>query len=447
MSDTRTPVLAAVLVALTLGGVASADFRSTAFSRAAPGNVFQTRLITSGTMVQGELRPGASAVHRLEAVAGDLVVGPFEVQGGAPLWFKAYAPSGETVRATEVGAERRPTFSGPVGFVAPVTGMFRVEVIARGATTASWRWTPSMTSPAQAMAGSHFHPIITYESPRIVRLAKDVADGAPRAVEAFWEEVAASGSPIVEPVPASRARGRGAGAGGAPPDDDVFVTFVWRQIYDTYAVEILRPPFGPRDYRLMSRLPGTDVWYKTMKVHRTTRFEYFYLPNPVDIAAQRIRDPLNPRPFPDADDEWPWKSAIFQDPAAATRSVLSLPDAADESWARRRPARRGQVTSHTFDSPSLKARIRADIYVPPGYEASAGPYPLVVFYDGEEYVSGIMNAPTTLDNLAAAGVIRPPVSVSCTRRRTSRPAGSPTCEPSPMSFPRNSFPGCGRHSQ
>ena len=50
------------------------------------------------------------------------------------------------------------------------------------------------------------------------------------------------------------------------------------------------------------------------------------------------------------------------------------------------------------------------MYTPPGYQPTAGPYPLVVLLDGAAYVSNRFgNAPTTLDNLINDGRIRPAI--------------------------------------
>ena len=89
--------------------------------------------------------------------------------------------------------------------------------------------------------------------------------------------------------------------------------------------------------------------------------------------------------------------------------MLSLPGAPDESWVRRTPSRRGTLTESTFDSPSLKARISLRIYTPGDYAPASGPYPLVLLFDGTAYATGMIAAPTTLDNLVAEQRIRPPI--------------------------------------
>ncbi len=367
--------------------------------------------------IQADLMPGASQGYAVSARAGDLVVGPLAIASGGPLKFEVFDPRQTKFKAAEYGGRG----GMKIGFVAPVHGTYRVQFTAGGKDLASFSWTTTVASPAERMAGVHLDPLISYESPRIARLAKDVAAGVPNALAQFWAEAAAGGGPLVEPMPAVGGRGRGAGAGagqeagGPSPAEDVLVTFLWRETYETYSVEVVRPPGGPTNYRLMTRLPGTDVWFKTMKMHRTSRFEYGLAPNrrgpDEDGDVTVLLDPLNPRVFPEDRDQWIARAAIESDPAAAWGSVLSLPDAPDESWVRRTPTRRGTLTPKTFESPSLQARLNMYIYTPPDYSPTAGPYPLLILFDGPAYATGIIAAPTTLDNLIVDGRIPPTMAV------------------------------------
>ena len=64
-------------------------------------------------------------------------------------------------------------------------------------------------------------------------------------------------------------------------DRDADVTFLWRETYDTRNVLLWWPAY--EDY--MSRLSGTDVWYKTVRLRRGTRIAYVISPN--DRPANR----------------------------------------------------------------------------------------------------------------------------------------------------------------
>jgi enterochelin esterase family protein len=374
-----------------------------------------------------DLQPGRSVAYAVSARAGDLVIGPFAIARGGPVRFEVFDPRASKIKAAELGG----TAETKVGFVAPATGDYRVQFTPSGKEPATISWATTVASPAERMAGRMGAPTVVVESPRIVKLASDLAAGVPDALSRFWAEASAGGGPIIEPLPVASGGGEGggagAGAGGRGTTEsaqDVLVTFLWREIYETYSVEVLRPPYGPRDYRLMTRLPGTDVWYKTFTVHRTSRFLYWIAPNrreDEDGDVTQLLDPLNPRVFPDERDSWIARNAIDHDPAAAWWSMLSLPDAPDESWVRRIPERRGELVRRAFDSPSLQTQLSAYIYTPPGYSAAAGPYPLVVLFDGSAYATGMAATPTALDNLIAARRLRPTIALFIS---SSTPAGN-----------------------
>jgi len=64
-------------------------------------------------------------------------------------------------------------------------------------------------------------------------------------------------------------------AGG---DKYFLVTFLWKEIYETHNVLVLWPsPTPQEDY--LTHLAGTNVWYKTVRVFRGSRFEYALAPN------------------------------------------------------------------------------------------------------------------------------------------------------------------------
>jgi enterochelin esterase family protein len=88
--------------------------------------------------------------------------------------------------------------------------------------------------------------------------------------------------------------------------------------------------------------------------------------------------------------------------------LFELEGAPDERWVTSVPPRRGVVETQVLESKVLDDRREFWIYTPPDYAADQRPHPLVIFANGLGYVaSGV--APTTVDNLVAAGKIRPPV--------------------------------------
>jgi enterochelin esterase family protein len=213
-----------------------------------------------------------------------------------------------------------------------------------------------------------------------------VQEGRQDAVNQFWQEVAGTG-PLVEPV----------------QDDgqDLLVTFLWRATFETHNVLVGWPMAAWReDDYYMSHLQNTDVWYKTIQVRRGSRFSYGLSPN-LRAGADRVfndqLDPLNPRVFPEAPNSMIDLSSVFETPGAP-----------DESWFKSLPAKRGTMDPKKFKSDLLKNERDIWIYTPPGYAATAGPYPLLLLFDGPAYFrEDFNNALPTLDNLIAGGRIRP----------------------------------------
>ena len=112
-----------------------------------------------------------------------------------------------------------------------------------------------------------------------------------------------------------------------------------------------------------------------------------------------------------------------------SQSVLDMPGAPDEQWALRTPVRRGLIEERTVKSALLKNPVFKDerpiwIYTPPGYDRTAGPYPLLVLLDGAAWVSNRFgNAPATLDNLINDGRIRPAIVLFDPGNRPAGAAG------------------------
>jgi enterochelin esterase family protein len=88
-----------------------------------------------------------------------------------------------------------------------------------------------------------------------------------------------------------------------------------------------------------------------------------------------------------------------------------LPAAAPQSWlAVRAGVPAGQITHQRFRSARLDNERDVWLYTPPGVAPDGGRAPLLVVFDGLQYVDW-MAAPTTLDNLTAAGRLPPVVAV------------------------------------
>ena len=108
--------------------------------------------------------------------------------------------------------------------------------------------------------------------------------------DAFWSEIKASGTPLIESL----------------GDKHSLVTFLWRGTPETRNVVVFLSDFvgvRPQDY-MMRRLGNSDVWFLTVRLPPTARFLYGLSPNnPLNSAflggllgSSRQLDPLNPNP-------------------------------------------------------------------------------------------------------------------------------------------------------
>jgi enterochelin esterase family protein len=229
----------------------------------------------------------------------------------------------------------------------------------------------------------------------MAKLSVDVRTNRASAVAQFWSDVQIQGSPFFESIDGT--------------DDAILATVVWKATYDTRNVLVLWPP-GVSVDEYMSHVAGTDIWFQTVRVRTDSRFTYFLAPNYRDGDLKMggptfQHDPRNPRSN-----------------LARHGSVLEAPGAPDDYWARRVPTITGEVTKHQFDSKLLGAKRDISIYTPPQYNPSAGPYALLILFDGHAYARQPAIAESgndtrfrigglaALDNLLAAHKIRPTIA-------------------------------------
>ena len=356
---------------------------------------------TLAPLFQGEAMPGAPQTFTVALNAGDVVSGTLELVKGGAVAFEAFDPGGRKLKDVHVDAPGR----AEVGFAAATTATYQVRVTrvhvedSPGANGLFLLHTTT-TSATVRMAGQSSSPVGRYESPRIIQLTKELQTDRDAALSRFWAAVKASGGQIVEPFEGRIASGPPIAAPADIVKQHVLVTFLWRESYHTANV-LLRLTGVPTESRpadyFMSRLPGSDVWYKSVLMPRGTRISYQLVPNhrPGDIDITSQADPLNPRL---AWDDTP------------DMSLLEIEGAPDESWFRRTPGTRGTLSPRQpFRSTILKGERPMRVYTPPGYSSDGGPYPLLLIFDGVTYVSGFEAIPT-LDNLISAGRIRPVIA-------------------------------------
>ncbi len=337
--------------------------------------------------VSRALAPGETHRFTVAADAGDLVKSTLQVSG-TEVTFEIRDPAGQMLaRRTLVASDSTPT-GREMGFVAHVPGQYVVQIQASGASPkGSYTLLTSRQSADERLRGyAAPKPKSDAPSPRIARLERDISAGVRGAEETFWSEVARSGGPFVE---------------GLAGQDDVLVTFVWRQTFPVSHVLLLWWGGGDNDY-YMSRVPGSSLWHTTLRVRDDSRFGYAISPN--DRTEDRVWtlefDPLNRKRFPDTEG--------LRAPAAL--SVFEMPRAPDMTWVYASAPQKGMLQDIRLESTTFtEAPILATVYTPPGYQSGAARYPLLILFDGWEYAKGGIQAPAILDNLIAAGRIRPVV--------------------------------------
>lgn len=248
-------------------------------------------------------------------------------------------------------------------------------------------------------------------SPGLTALARSVAEGDGAAVEAFWNDMAANGAPLIE----------ASGTVGS-----ALLTLVWRAGDGADGVSAVGGP-GGMGLDALERLANTDVWFRTYTVPEDTRCTYQFLETPaaapggarngseapsgvatlVDLLRRCRPDPLNPRRvrLPSNENDGSLGDDIVS-------SVAELPGAPAQPWVEARPAvTPGTLELHHFDSVMLGNRRRIWVHTPAGYSPEADQLGLLIAFDGGMAVTEPMSLPTTLDNLAAAGAAPPLVTV------------------------------------
>ena len=295
-------------------------------------------------------------------------------------------PSGAPVRAPHDlwlqggGRSDRPERT---GFVPPNAGVHRVQIASsRASTRGTYTLELERRSPSERLTGTRVHSRQEYRSARIEQLVREIEAGRAGAEDAFWSEMRAKGSPLIEPIEQA--------------NDSMLATFVWEARYETHNVLLRWPPayIEPDDY-YMTHVPNTRVWYKSVRAWKGTRVQYVLAPNDSETDRELVsqRDPLNPRS--------PYAADSFT-------SLFELPGAPDDTYVRQRGSARGRIEPFGFVSQLVKFNWDAWIYTPPGYDPAGEPYPLVVLIPGYMYRQGLQT-PHIVDNLVSAQKIRSPV--------------------------------------
>jgi enterochelin esterase family protein len=236
-------------------------------------------------------------------------------------------------------------------------------------------------------------------SPTVAALEEAVRQGRPGVERDFWEKVKRTGTPLVEPIAGDTA--------------NVLFTFVWRGDSATRNVALVNAAVASEEpaQALLTRVAGTDVWYRSYEARADARFAYELSVNDNLVPFDQVTD-------------WGARSATFHTDPFNKRlyeatifgrnvSYAEGPRAPREEWIATRPeVPKGRVEQTTVESKLLGTARYVWVYTPPGYDtlARAGGLPLLLTFDGGEFV-GSVPVPTILDNLIAARRIAPMVAV------------------------------------
>lgn len=335
----------------------------------------------------------AGEVHRyaVEAPTGALVRGVVW-QVGIPVTVKGLFPDGSKIRM----------FNGPstgdrsFRFVVESPGPYTLELTGIPGSASAGSYTLTLEQ-VQLIADRLSIKVPEHDfSPRVQALEKAFLAGGPSVLDTFWNQVKREGTPLVEPLPEDPGH--------------LLVTFLWRATFDTRTVLVLWNPYAtehPEDFA-MSRLGNTDVWYKTIRFPKGSRFVYQLSPNDTltrSPNAQRYAtaqaDPLNLRRRPN-------DSAITKYEVA---SIAELPGAPPQPWSERKPAvPSGEVHKHRMSSSILGNERGIAVYTPFGFQKQGDRYPLLLLFDADSYQRDVP-APVILDNLIAEKRVPPMVAV------------------------------------
>ena len=369
--------------------------------------------------VEREITGGGSHSYTLVLEAGDYLAGSIDQQGVA-VYAAVFLPAGTRMRGLPGPRDGKRDFA----FIAETAGAYRLEL--RGpteaeaaqsgtASDAKGQYTLTVDKPMSLEDRlKPWAPAARHVSPVIEAFRTQLARGQ-NSTDAFWQQRAHAGTPIIEPVENDPHR--------------TLVTFLWRGTPDTRNVVVVGS-FGNRPIAdsTMARLDGSDVWYLTIRVPSDARFVYSLSPNDplttespraVQRTASLQSDPLNPLR---------WRCA-----ATASRyecsSLVELPGAPPQPWIVRNTANpAGKVDKHRIKSALLKNERNISVYTPPNYRAGGGPYSLLVVFDEGAYLD-LVPTPVILDNLIAASKI--PSTIAVLIANPSQEARSRELPPNP----------------
>ena len=345
-----------------------------------------------------EIAAGESRQRYLDLAPGELQLLDLEVDRGR-VRLRATTPDGKALRATELAGRQS------LGLQAGERQGLRLTFSADEDTALTLIPTQRLTPQTPALDSP------APQSPTLQRLQAELAEKRPGALKAFWKQVAKQGTPLVEPLDAER----------------VLVTFLWRQ-QRPGDVRLLWPT-PEVNTRRFEALAGSDVRYLSLPLRRDARVSYQLsadLPDLQQADRGTLRLALQAAARPDPLSRTPWLNSRAL-PRAEQASLVQLGGAPAETWDQpRKDVPRGKVERLGYTSQALANQRQLTLYTPPGYDPEGQRYPLLVLFDEDHYARDVPT-PTILDNLIAAGRIRPTLAVivgnvdASSRGRHARP--------------------------
>lgn len=222
-------------------------------------------------------------------------------------------------------------------------------------------------------------------SPLLKATRNDIVSGKQAALDHFWQQIDQAGTPLVEPA----------------DDGQSLITFLWRG--KVANVRVLGSPYDGHAH--LSRLPGSDIWYKSYTVPDDTRFSYRIAPDVPQLLSSEITrsgfeqrravlatsqaDPLNHQPL-----------FAQEDTRFGAASTLTLAKAPSDAVTQDQGHLPGTVTHYRYYSDRLDNQRTVSIYTPNEKYALTPQSPLLILFDGDAYL-GRVPTPTILDNLIA----------------------------------------------
>lgn len=214
------------------------------------------------------------------------------------------------------------------------------------------------------------------------------------SVDRAWRRLGRRGLPLVEPIPRDPSH--------------LLVTFVWRPGVRLNSPSVYTPlaDFAQGETELHS-LGRSGVWYRSFRLHKTTRASYGFSRRPMPPVSAVGMD-------------WArYMQSIRPDPCRSERirfgpslwlSVFELPDAPAQPWTVERGPSRWKEEHRTVRSRKLQNSRAVWVFLPPNFAPKTVRYNLLLVFDGPPYLDPIPT-PRIVENLVAARRLSPTVVV------------------------------------